>query len=32
VAIPAGGASLWTAFLLFAVNVVATVRPWGRRG
>ena len=28
----AGGAVLWTGFLLFAVNVVMTVRPWGRRG
>jgi cbb3-type cytochrome oxidase subunit 1 len=28
----AGGAALWTGFLFFALNVVATVRPWGRRG
>jgi cbb3-type cytochrome oxidase subunit 1 len=27
-----GGALLWAGFLLFAVNVVATVRPWARRG
>lgn len=27
-----GGLLLWTSFLLFAVNVVATVRPWARRG
>ena len=27
-----GGALLWTGFVLFAVNVVATVRPWTRRG
>jgi cbb3-type cytochrome oxidase subunit 1 len=28
----AGGALLWAGFLLFAVNVIATVRPWARRG
>ena len=28
----AGGALLWLAFALFALNVVATVRPWARRG
>ena len=28
----AGGAALWLAFGLFAVNVTATVRPWARRG
>jgi cbb3-type cytochrome oxidase subunit 1 len=27
-----GGLLLWASFLLFAVNVVATVRPWARRG
>jgi nitric oxide reductase large subunit len=27
-----GGALLWAGFLLFAVNVIATVRPWVRRG
>lgn len=27
-----GGAALWLGFTLFAVNVVMTVRPWGRRG
>ncbi|MCC7040645.1 MAG: cbb3-type cytochrome c oxidase subunit I [Burkholderiales bacterium] len=27
-----GGALLWTGFALFALNVVLTVRPWGRRG
>lgn len=27
----AGGGLLWAAFLLFAVNVIATVRPWARR-
>ena len=27
-----GGALLWAGFLLFAVNVIATVRPWARRG
>lgn len=27
-----GGALLWVGFLLFAINVVATVRPWARRG
>lgn len=32
VAIGVGGALLWTGFVLFAVNVVATVRPWTRRG
>jgi cbb3-type cytochrome oxidase subunit 1 len=28
----AGGLLLWVSFLLFAINVVATVRPWARRG
>jgi cbb3-type cytochrome oxidase subunit 1 len=28
----AGGLLLWASFLLFAINVVATVRPWARRG
>lgn len=28
----AGGVLLWAGFLLFAVNVIATVRPWARRG
>lgn len=27
----AGGAALWLAFALFALNVTATVRPWARR-
>lgn len=27
-----GGAALWASFLLFALNVAATVRPWARRG
>lgn len=27
----AGGGLLWAAFLLFAVNVIVTVRPWARR-
>jgi cbb3-type cytochrome oxidase subunit 1 len=27
-----GGALLWAGFVLFAINVVATVRPWARRG
>lgn len=27
-----GGALVWTAFLMFAINAVATVRPWARRG
>lgn len=31
VATLAGGAVLWAGLLLFAVNVVATVRPWARR-
>lgn len=26
-----GGAALWSAFALFALNVAATVRPWARR-
>lgn len=26
-----GGAALWLAFALFALNVTATVRPWARR-
>jgi cbb3-type cytochrome oxidase subunit 1 len=32
VATGAGGALLWAGFVLFAVNVIATVRPWARRG
>jgi cbb3-type cytochrome oxidase subunit 1 len=32
IAIETGGALLWTGFVFFAVNVVATVRPWARRG
>lgn len=28
----AGGAALWLAFALFALNVAATVRPWAQRG
>ena len=32
IATVAGGAVLWTGFVLFAVNVVATVRPWAGRG
>lgn len=31
-AVRSGGAVLWAGFLLFAVNVIATVRPWARRG
>ena len=31
VAASLGGAALWLAFALFALNVVATVRPWARR-
>jgi cbb3-type cytochrome oxidase subunit 1 len=31
-AVTAGGLLLWAGLLLFAVNVVATVRPWARRG
>ena len=31
VAIVAGGGLLWVGFVFFAVNVVATVRPWRRR-
>ena len=27
-----GGALLWFGLALFAINIVATVRPWGRRG
>ncbi|MCC6868618.1 MAG: hypothetical protein IT522_07325 [Burkholderiales bacterium] len=27
-----GGALLWIGFALFALNVMFTVRPWGRRG
>ena len=27
-----GGLLLWASFVLFAINVVATVRPWARRG
>ena len=30
--VAAGGALLWTAFALFALNIVLTVRPLGRRG
>ena len=30
--VTAGGGLLWLGFALFAVNVVMTVRPWGRRG
>ncbi len=30
--IEAGGGLLWAGFLLFAVNVIATIRPWARRG
>lgn len=29
--VPWGGAGLWAGFLLFAANVVATIRPWARR-
>ncbi|MBU6484522.1 MAG: cbb3-type cytochrome c oxidase subunit I [Betaproteobacteria bacterium] len=32
VAAVTGGALLWAGFALFAINVVATVRPWARRG
>jgi cbb3-type cytochrome oxidase subunit 1 len=31
VAVTVGGALSWTGFLLFSLNVVATVRPWARR-
>jgi len=31
-AVGVGGGVLWLGFLLFAVNIVMTVRPWGRRG
>jgi cbb3-type cytochrome oxidase subunit 1 len=31
-AVRGGGALLWLGLVLFAINVVATVRPWGRRG
>jgi cbb3-type cytochrome oxidase subunit 1 len=31
-AVRGGGALLWLGLALFAINVVATVRPWGRRG
>lgn len=31
-AVGAGGALLWAGFILFAVNILMTVRPWGRRG
>jgi len=31
VAVNAGGALSWAGLVLFAVNVVATVRPWARR-
>ena len=27
-----GGALLWLGLALFAINIVATERPWGRRG
>ena len=27
-----GGGLVWAAFLMFAINAVATVRPWVRRG
>lgn len=30
--VSAGGGLLWLGFALFAINVVMTVRPWGRRG
>jgi cbb3-type cytochrome oxidase subunit 1 len=30
--IAGGGAMLWLGLVLFALNVVMTVRPWGRRG
>lgn len=30
--VTAGGAILWLGLALFAVNVIMTVRPWGRRG
>lgn len=29
--VPLGGMLLWAGLLLFAINVVATVRPWARR-
>lgn len=32
VAAVTGGALLWAGFALFAINVIATVRPWARRG
>ncbi len=32
IATGAGGALSWVGFVLFAVNVIATVRPWARRG
>ncbi|MDE2003978.1 MAG: cbb3-type cytochrome c oxidase subunit I [Betaproteobacteria bacterium] len=32
VAAVTGGVLLWAGFALFAINVVATVRPWARRG
>lgn len=31
-AVGGGGALLWLGFLLFAANILMTVRPWGRRG
>jgi nitric oxide reductase large subunit len=30
--VSAGGAALWLALAIFALNVAATVRPWARRG
>jgi cbb3-type cytochrome oxidase subunit 1 len=30
--VASGGALLWLGFALFALNVILTVRPWGRRG
>jgi len=32
VATGTGGGLLWLGLVLFAINVVATVRPWARRG
>jgi hypothetical protein len=31
IAVGAGGVLLWIGFALFAVNVIATVRPWTQR-
>lgn len=31
-ALTGGGTLLWLGFILFMLNVVMTVRPWGRRG